>query len=71
MNSAFTQLPVWMLSYRYQGKIYHYQGKIYQVMVNVQNGELLGYRPFSPWKIALGIAIATVIGVLILISQAN
>ena len=57
-------LPVWMLSYRYRGKVY-------QVMVNGQNGELLGDRPFSPWKVAFGIAIATAVGVLILVIRSN
>ncbi|NET37332.1 MAG: hypothetical protein F6K19_35795 [Cyanothece sp. SIO1E1] len=48
-------LPVWLLSYRYQSKIF-------QVMINAQTGKVLGDRPLSTWKVALGVAIALLVG---------
>ncbi|MEM9293062.1 MAG: hypothetical protein AAGD01_15380 [Acidobacteriota bacterium] len=44
-------LPVWLLSYRYSGKVY-------QVVVNAATGEVQGERPYSMWKIAFtGLAV--------------
>ncbi|MEL7503742.1 MAG: primosomal protein N' (replication factor Y) - superfamily II helicase [Cyanobacteria bacterium J06554_6] len=57
-------LPVWLMSYRYQGKAF-------QVMVNAQTGKVLGDRPLSAWKVAVAVAIATVIGVAIIYAAAN
>ncbi|MEO1403792.1 MAG: hypothetical protein AAFV72_21445 [Cyanobacteria bacterium J06635_1] len=53
-------LPVWMLSYRYQGKPY-------QVMINAQTGEVLGERPFSTWKVALAGAIAATLALILIL----
>ncbi|MEO1592872.1 MAG: primosomal protein N' (replication factor Y) - superfamily II helicase [Cyanobacteria bacterium J06632_22] len=44
-------LPVWLMSYRYQGETY-------QVMVNAQTGKVFGERPWSPWKTLVVLAIA-------------
>ncbi len=44
-------LPVWMLSYRYQGKVF-------QVMVNAQTGKVLGERPVDAMKVAIGVVAA-------------
>lgn len=54
-------LPVWMLSYRYQGKAY-------QVMINAQTGEVLGDRPFSTWKVVLAGAIAITLAVILILN---
>lgn len=45
-------VPVWLSSYKYKDKKY-------QVMINGENGKIIGKSPISPWKIAaivLGIA---------------
>lgn len=55
-------LPVWLLSYRYQGKVF-------QVMVNAQTGKVMGERPVSAWKVAVGVA-AAMAGVAMLIYMA-
>jgi DNA-directed RNA polymerase subunit RPC12/RpoP len=59
-------LPVWLASYRYREKSY-------RVMVNGQNGEVLGDRPYSWVKIlALVLAIVAVIALIIaLVMAAN
>jgi Zn finger protein HypA/HybF involved in hydrogenase expression len=41
-------LPVWLAAYLYAGKTY-------QVMVNAHTGEVVGQRPYSPWKIAFAV----------------
>jgi predicted RNA-binding Zn-ribbon protein involved in translation (DUF1610 family) len=41
-------LPVWLLGYKYGGKIF-------QVMINACTGEVQGERPWSKWKIALAV----------------
>lgn len=57
-------LPVWLLSYRFQDKLY-------QVMVNAATGEVQGQRPWSWVKITLLIlAILLVTGILFLLSGA-
>jgi len=38
-------LPIWLAAYRYNDKLY-------QIMVNARTGEVVGDRPYSPWKIA-------------------
>ncbi len=37
-------LPLWLLAYRYKGKLY-------RVAINAGTGEVQGERPYSPWKI--------------------
>ena len=54
-------LPVWMSTYRYNGKAYRF-------MINGQSGKVSGERPYSAGKIALLIlAIVAVITALVLI----
>jgi ribosomal protein S27E len=55
-------LPVWMLGYRYQGKVY-------QVMINGDTGKVLGERPFSAWKLALAVTLASVTTIIFLYFQ--
>lgn len=55
-------LPVWMLGYRYQGKVY-------QVMINGDTGKVLGERPFSTWKVALAVTLAAITTLLVLYAQ--
>jgi len=45
-------LPVWMAAYKYNGKSYRF-------LVNGQTGEVQGERPWSIWKIAFAVIIAT------------
>ncbi len=40
----YLMLPIWISSYRYNGKVY-------QFMVNGQTGKVSGDRPYSGWKI--------------------
>jgi DNA-directed RNA polymerase subunit RPC12/RpoP len=47
-------LPVWIGAYRFQGKVY-------QVTINARTGEVQGERPFSAGKIALLVAVITVL----------
>ncbi|MBR4748216.1 MAG: hypothetical protein IK083_01410 [Abditibacteriota bacterium] len=47
-------LPVWMSSFKYEGKIY-------QFTVNGQTGKVSGKAPVSPWKVALAIVIGLII----------
>ncbi|MFG2142213.1 hypothetical protein [Streptomyces sp. NPDC048650] len=47
-------LPVWFASYVYKGKQW-------QVVVNADTGEVTGDRPYSPWKIAFAMIVATVV----------
>ena len=54
-------LPVWMLSYRYQGTRY-------QVLINAQTGEVLGDRPFCTWKVALAVAIALIVAIVLILN---
>ncbi|MEM9809375.1 MAG: hypothetical protein ACFB14_07935 [Leptolyngbyaceae cyanobacterium] len=53
-------LPVWMASYRYGGKTY-------QVLINAQTGTVMGERPVAVWKVALAVAIATLIIIAIIL----
>ncbi|WP_346290446.1 hypothetical protein [Sphaerothrix gracilis] len=58
-------LPVWMASYRFQNQQY-------QVIINGMNGQVVGDRPYSKWKIALAvIAAAIVIAGIIMVAQQN
>ncbi len=54
-------LPVWMATYRYGGKTY-------QVMINAQTGTVIGERPVAVWKVALAIAIATILIIMIILA---
>ena len=47
-------LPLWIATYLYAGRSW-------QVMVNANTGEVVGDRPYSPWKIAF----ATILGLLL------
>ena len=47
-------LPVWLLSYRYEGKAF-------QVTVNAQTGKVLGERPISLWRYCLAVLLATIL----------
>ncbi|MBD5786957.1 hypothetical protein IF650_12290 [Cellulosimicrobium terreum] len=42
-------LPLWLATYVYAGRQW-------QVMVNASTGEVVGERPFSPWKITAAVA---------------
>ncbi|MBL4885194.1 MAG: hypothetical protein JKY95_11750 [Planctomycetaceae bacterium] len=57
-------LPVWLLSYRYKGKVY-------QLMTNAATGKVAGNRPYSWWKIAGAVLLggALVAGLLFLFSR--
>lgn len=61
-------LPVWVVAYRYKGKVY-------QILINARTGELSGCRPYSWVKITLaalgGIAALAVIILLIMLNQGN
>ena len=46
-------LPIWLASYRWQGKVY-------QVSVNGRTGEVTGDRPYSPWKIVFAVLLALI-----------
>jgi len=60
-SSHLILLPIYLLSYRYQDKLYRF-------LVNGQTGQVAGDKPLSPWKIALAVAVAAaVILVLILL----
>ncbi len=47
-------LPVWMSSFKYEGKIYKF-------IVNGQTGKVSGKAPVSPWKVALAVLIGIII----------
>ncbi|KAF5271791.1 hypothetical protein FQR65_LT17575 [Abscondita terminalis] len=55
----YVLLPVWLTSYKYNGKYY-------QIMINAFSGKVYGDRPYSTWKIVgailLGIIILYIIG---------
>ena len=57
-------LPVWMLSYRYQGKVF-------QVMVNAQTGKVLGERPVDAMKVAIGVVAAVATAAVLFFMVAN
>lgn len=52
-------LPLWISSYRYQGRIYRF-------VVNAQTGQVIGERPFSAVKIAGAILLGIVLMALML-----
>jgi DNA-directed RNA polymerase subunit RPC12/RpoP len=41
-------LPVWLAAYRYNDRAW-------RVMINARTGEVIGERPYSPWKIAAAV----------------
>ena len=47
-------LPVWMSAFRFRDKIYRF-------VVNGRTGEVQGERPYSGWKIALAVLLATLL----------
>ena len=47
-------LPVWMSAFRFRDKIY-------RLVVNGRTGEVQGERPYSGWKIALAVLLATLL----------
>lgn len=52
-------LPVWLASYRFQGKVY-------QVTINGRTGQVTGKRPYSAIKIAIAVLIALILAGLFL-----
>ena len=56
-------LPVWILAYRYRGRVYRF-------VINGQSGRPFGQLPLSPWKIVLACLIlgAVVLGIVVLLS---
>ncbi|MDO5297530.1 MAG: hypothetical protein Q4F00_13050 [bacterium] len=50
----YLMLPIWISSYRYNGKVY-------QFMVNGQTGKVSGDRPYSGWKIFFAVLCALAI----------
>lgn len=51
-------MPVWIASYRFEGKVY-------AVVVNGQTGVVQGDRPWSAWKIAAAVVAAAAIGLVL------
>lgn len=51
-------LPVWLV-------VYLFGGKSWQVLVSGQTGRVTGERPWSPWKIAIAVAIGLVIAAVV------
>lgn len=56
-------LPVWILAYRYRGRVYRF-------VINGQSSCPFGQLPLSPWKIALACLIvgAVIVGIVALLS---
>lgn len=54
----YVMLPVWLSTYKYDGKIY-------QFVVNGQSGKVGGEYPISPWRVAIAVAIGIAIVALI------
>lgn len=57
-------LPLWLLAYRYQGKIY-------RVAINGGTGEVQGERPYSVWKILFAVFLGILVagGIFLLIKS--
>lgn len=51
-------LPAWICSYQFRDKAW-------RVVVNGQTGAVRGDRPWSPWKIALAVIAAVVVGIIV------
>jgi len=47
-------LPLWISAYTYKNKVYQY-------MVNGQTGEVQGYAPVSPWKVAITVVLSLIV----------
>lgn len=54
VNSDLILLPVYLLSYRYQDKLYRF-------LVNGQTGKVAGDKPLSGWKIAVAVVMGAVL----------
>ncbi|MGJ1268267.1 hypothetical protein ACR78F_11520 [Sphingobacterium spiritivorum] len=50
----YVLLPVWLTSYKYNGKYY-------QIMINAFSGKVYGDRPYSTWKIVGAILLGIII----------
>jgi DNA-directed RNA polymerase subunit RPC12/RpoP len=63
INSDLILLPVYLLSYRYQNKLYRF-------LMNGQTGKLAGDKPISGWRIAIavGLGLAALLVVALLIA---
>lgn len=61
MSFKHLMLPTWLLAYRYGEKSY-------RVAINACSGEVVGERPYSPWKIGFAVLMALLV-VLLVISQ--
>ena len=61
VNSDLILLPVYLLSYRFRGKLY-------QFLLNGQTGKAIGKKPVSWWKIGatIGIVVAIIAGIVLL-----
>jgi hypothetical protein len=57
-------VPIWLL-------VYVFGARSFQVVVNGYTGRIAGRYPYSPWKIALLIALALVIAMLVILSNSN
>ncbi|HST81930.1 MAG TPA: hypothetical protein VLL08_09380, partial [Kineosporiaceae bacterium] len=54
-------LPAWLAAYRYNDRAW-------RVMINARTGEVIGERPYSPWKIAAAvIAILTALAIAVVL----
>lgn len=60
LSSEPVLLPVWIMAYRYQEKVYRF-------LVNGQTGKSTGQAPFSYQKLAMVIAIAVAVGLMLLV----
>jgi hypothetical protein len=47
-------VPVWLAAYRYRGKAY-------RISINGRTGQVHGERPWSPWKIAIAVALGALV----------
>ena len=54
INSDLILLPVYLLSYRYQEKVYRF-------LVNGQTGHMAGDKPLSPWRIGFAVALGVLL----------
>ncbi|MBN2474827.1 MAG: zinc-ribbon domain-containing protein [Pirellulales bacterium] len=67
VNSDLILLPVYLLSYRYQKKLYRF-------LINGQTGKVAGDKPLSGWRIALAVGaallgVAAVVGLVMLLGS--
>lgn len=50
----YLMLPIWLSSFKYNGKVYNF-------MVNGQTGRVGGKTPISPWRVAAAVLIGVAI----------